>query len=555
MKMKFIICIFFFLIISNTTKADIYWLYEFYNISSNFNIFSLNDDKYQQCLKEKLSEKDYKKAIEYESSISQEMESVADQCVEKLLVSQSNTKLQLCLQNELSNQSYNILITKHFSKNPKKSDFKAFYKCLSELKTNIVVASNEKYNESNSCPEGYKLVNNSCQSDGSTSSNSCPEGYKLINNSCQSGGSVGSGSCPEGSKLVNNTCKFDESKKTSSEKKDGNILSDEAAYGSKKSYAKQWIEIMNEIISLLQKSQINNKQKAIDIVNNSISVFKRMENANLEQKNSAGKQLIDVKNLLEKNFKENKNIEKYKDVLIKLSGIMTSGRPPADIFLANKVYDCKSYTEPFFAHHVTDLSKIKEILPWGSVRTGGGATDNLKNHTYFISKKKGTEFPLYAPTDSYLIGYDAYYLYESPDVIHFMLYFQASCDIAYRFDHLDKIEQSLKNKIGNIIIQDVQHKSKIIPIKPAIFIKGGQLVAKTKGTPKHDTGGFDFGLYNKNNNNQLPKRLLTHKGSEQERIFRFADCPYDYFIKDLKKSYYKKIKKKRCGPKEIKKNN
>ena len=45
-----------FLIISNTTKANIYWLYEFYNISSNFNIFSLNDSEYQHCLKEKLSE-------------------------------------------------------------------------------------------------------------------------------------------------------------------------------------------------------------------------------------------------------------------------------------------------------------------------------------------------------------------------------------------------------------------------------------------------------------------------------------------------------------------
>ena len=518
------------LLYSSISKAEIYWLYEFYNIESKFNIFSLNDNEYQKCLKENLGEKDYKKAVEYTSSITQKMEGTADQCVQKLLISQSNAELQLCLQNELSNKSYNSLITKHFSKDPKKNDFKTFYKCLSELKTSTVVASNEQYNESNSCPEGYKLVNNSCQSDGSTSSGSCPEGYKLVNNSCQS----------------------DELKKKSSEKKDENILSDEAAYGSKQSYAKQWITTMNEIVSLLQKSPINNKQKTIDIIANAISIFKRMENANSEQKKSAGQQLIDVKNLLEKNFKENKNIEKYKDVLIKVSGIMTGGRPPTDIFLANKVYDCKSYTEPFFTHHVTDLSNIKEIQPWGSVRTGGGATNNLKNHTYFISKKKGTEFPLYAPTDSYLIGYDAYYLYESPDVIHHMLYFQASCNIAYRFDHLDKIEQSLKNKIGNLVIQDVQHKSKIIPVKPAIFIKGGQLVAKTKGTPKHDTGGFDFGLYNKNNNNQLPKRLSAHKGSEQERIFRFADCPYDYFIKDLKKAYYKKIKKKKCDPKGLK---
>ena len=92
-----------------------------------------------------------------------------------------------------------------------------------------------------------------------------------------------------------------------------------------------------------------------------------------------------------------------------------------------------------------------------------------------------------------------------------------------------------------------------MPIRPPIFIKGGTLVAITKGVPI--SGWWDFGLSNKNNNNQLPKRLLTYKGNIEEESFRFADCPYDYFVKDLKKAYYKKIKKKRCGPKEIKKNN
>ena len=32
----------------------------------------------------------------------------------------------------------------------------------------------------------------------------------------------------------------------------------------------------------------------------------------------------------------------------------------------------------------------------------------------------------------------------------------------------------------------------------------------------------------------------------------YAGCLYDYFIKDLKKAYYKKIKKNKCGPQEIK---
>ena len=133
MKIKFIFTFVLLLTFSSPSKVNIYWLYEFYNVSPNFNIFSLNDYEYQQCLKGKLNEKDYKKAVEYKTSITQAMEDAADQCVEKLLVSKSNENLQQCLKNELNDQSYNSLITEHFSKDPKKNDFKAFHKCLSGL--------------------------------------------------------------------------------------------------------------------------------------------------------------------------------------------------------------------------------------------------------------------------------------------------------------------------------------------------------------------------------------------------------------------------------------
>ena len=49
MRIKLIFFLFFFLIFANSTNANIYWLYEFYNISPNFNIFSVNDNEYQKC--------------------------------------------------------------------------------------------------------------------------------------------------------------------------------------------------------------------------------------------------------------------------------------------------------------------------------------------------------------------------------------------------------------------------------------------------------------------------------------------------------------------------
>ena len=74
MRIKLVFFLFFFVIFANSVNANIYWLYEFYNISPNFNIFSLNDDEYQKCLKENLGEKYYKKEVEYKSSITQKKE-------------------------------------------------------------------------------------------------------------------------------------------------------------------------------------------------------------------------------------------------------------------------------------------------------------------------------------------------------------------------------------------------------------------------------------------------------------------------------------------------
>jgi len=525
----------FFISYMNFAHANIYWVYEFYKVSPQSNIFAIGDNDYQECLKSQISEKEYNKAIKFETQMSKKIEKAADMCVEKLLISKKNPVLEECLKNELGGERYKNLIVNSFSKKPKKSDFKIFQKCLFNLKT--LIADHSNY-QSGSCPEGYILENNTCQPD--KSKKVAKQQY---------------GTCPEGYILENNTCQPDKSKKVAKQKSN-KILSDEEAYGSKKSYADIWLNTLDEISNLLLDSEIQNKQKYLDIVKNAISIFRRMEGSTVEQQKSVGKQLTEVILLLEKNFQKHKNVEQYKDVVAKISGIMTGGKPPSDIFLANKVYDCKSYSKPFFTHHVTNIKNIKKILPWGSIRSGGGAKKSLKMHTYLVIKKIGSEVPVHVPADSYLIAYDKYRLHDFKDIIQHTLYFQAGCDDVYYFGHLDKIAPDLQKKIGELKLQELQHESKLMPIKPPIFIKSGELVAKTKGVPK--SGWWDFGLLNKNNKNQLPKRIAKMKFPDEKRKARevekfvFADCPYDYFIEDLKNVYYKKIKKKICGPKEIK---
>ena len=57
---KIIFVIIFLLTFINATNANIYWVYEFYKISPQSNIFIIGDSDYQECLKSQLSEKEYK---------------------------------------------------------------------------------------------------------------------------------------------------------------------------------------------------------------------------------------------------------------------------------------------------------------------------------------------------------------------------------------------------------------------------------------------------------------------------------------------------------------
>ena len=467
MRIKLVFFLFFFLIFANSTNANIYWLYEFYNISPNFNIFSLNDDEYQKCLKENLGEKDYKKAVEYKSSITQKMEGAADQCVEKLLISQSNPELQLCLENELTDKSYNNLITKQFSKSPRKNDFKAFYKCLSELKTNTIVASNEQYNESNSCPEGYKLVNNSCQSDGSKKQK-----------------------------------KLDVSKKQEGKKlniEDPNLKSCLQKSFSQKAY--------NEIFLQGLRPPDNNEKKEIE--------------------------------------KCLKSIPKEKDTGSFAQGYNTPDFY-YDIFDGGKKEDCVSNPQPIFTHEITDLSKIRRAERWGQVKS-----KSLKNHSYLFSKKKNKPIPVYAPIDSYLI-LQTRYLLQGFKEVHWRLIFQVGCEIVYRFDHLDTLSDKLLKHLGNIPVNEDQNSAPNVAINPPIKIKGGELIAYTKGIPQ--LGQLDFGLSDIGKNNELPKRLKNFQNKPAGRQYKYSACPYDYYPADIKKKYLKKMKGKKCNPKEIEKN-
>ncbi len=223
-----------------------------------------------------------------------------------------------------------------------------------------------------------------------------------------------------------------------------------------------------------------------------------------------------------------------------------------DIFDGNKMENCISNPNPIFTHEITDFYKIKQLKRWGLTPQG-----YLKGHTYIFLKNKGYSgnrviikkpVPVYAPVDSHLILQTQYRLQGLKEV-QWRLIFQVSCEIIYRFDHLDKLSDRILKHLGNISINEDQVSAPNVAVNPPLKITAGELIAYTKGTPQ--AGSWDFGAYDINNNNKLPKRLKKFENKPAGRQYKHAACPYDYYNKVIKKKYLKKMKGKKCNPKEI----
>ena len=224
-----------------------------------------------------------------------------------------------------------------------------------------------------------------------------------------------------------------------------------------------------------------------------------------------------------------------------------------DIFDGNKMENCISNPNPVFTHEITDFSKIKKLKRWGLTPQG-----YLKGHTYIFLKNKGHSgnrviikepVPVYAPVDSHLI-LQAQYRLQGLEEVQWRLIFQVSCEIIYRFDHLDTPSDRILKHLGNISVNEDQIAAPNVAVRPPLKITAGELIAYTKGTPQ--AGSWDFGASDINKSNELPKRLKKFENKPAGRHYKYAACPYDYYNKDIKKKYLKKMKGKKCNPKEIK---
>lgn len=187
--------------------------------------------------------------------------------------------------------------------------------------------------------------------------------------------------------------------------------------------------------------------------------------------------------------------------------------------------ECVSNENPVFTHDITDVSKIKMVVPPGSIESYQGKTI-VKPHSYVLVTE---QVPVYAPADGMLV--EGAFYYEEGDVYY--LHFQVSCEITYRFDHILNPIQEIKDAFPD---KPAQNTLTMEP-KKKVEVKAGDLIGYSVASVPATHGiWFDFGVVNLSQKQDLSS--LENKGVElYERDYESV-CPYTFFREDLRKKYY-----------------
>lgn len=190
----------------------------------------------------------------------------------------------------------------------------------------------------------------------------------------------------------------------------------------------------------------------------------------------------------------------------------------------SKEGNCQSNPNPQFTADFTDLSTIAALAPIGGV-TGGSPGRS------YMGVKEGMEAPIYSPTDAVLENI-IYARRGGPDTPgEYGLLFRVSCEVTILFDHIDKVS----DKIKEFSPKEPANTSRTAGGNSLnVLIKQGELLGYSDGTPQART--FDFLVINK----AKPTTHINPKRWQWEQAV-FAQCPYDYFSKELKDKYYAKI--------------
>jgi hypothetical protein len=157
--------------------------------------------------------------------------------------------------------------------------------------------------------------------------------------------------------------------------------------------------------------------------------------------------------------------------------------------------------DPFvFDQSPVDLSKIMVIGMPGQYRGY-----NYKPHGGLrLTNPDSGKMDVVMPTDATLVSLTRYY--ENNDDIQYLLTFETSCGIAFRFDHLHTLSPAFQ-AIAETTPAPKKNDTRTDPnmaFKRTDF-KAGDLVATDIGFPSIKNFGFDFGAYDYRHRNTISK--------------------------------------------------
>lgn len=158
--------------------------------------------------------------------------------------------------------------------------------------------------------------------------------------------------------------------------------------------------------------------------------------------------------------------------------------------------------DPFvFDQSPVDLSKIMVIGMPGSYR---GYSYKPHGGLRLINPASG-DIEVKMPMDATLVGLTRYYE-GNPSELQYLLTFENDCGIAFRFDHLYTLAPAFQ-AIAETTPEPKKDDTRVdpnIPFQRTNF-KAGDLVASTVGFQQTKNFGFDFGVYDYRQRNEISK--------------------------------------------------
>lgn len=176
--------------------------------------------------------------------------------------------------------------------------------------------------------------------------------------------------------------------------------------------------------------------------------------------------------------------------------------------------------DPLFKQSPVDLSLATSIGFPGQYRG-----QNYKPHGLFaFAGRKAEDIKVYMPMDAKLVRLVRY---NESNELQYLLIFENSCGVAFRFDHLFTLAPAFQ-AVAETTPSPKTDDTSNLPLPNPVDFKAGELVGAAVGHPAQNNIGFDFGVYDYRQPNEISKkeqwRALHTQYAESEW---FGICWFD----------------------------